>query len=508
MNMKNTLIAAFLVIAATGCKKSWLDVNTNPNQPPSATSNFVFANAENTTAANFVSQHETGAYFSAQWTQSNSYIMNQTIFAYLYTNTDFNYWDPNFDNLYDYQYVITNAEKDDQKYLKGPARVMKSFLYQQLVDMYGNLPYSKALTGSTNLAPAFDEQKAVYEDLVKQLDTAITELKANPFASAFASSDIIFKGNTTNWIRFANTLKLRILIRQSRVAGRDAYITGEIAKIVAEGSGLLGAGQDVGINPGFLATAGKTNPYYDRWGYDANGATRSLGRFPRPTKNLFDMLKAADDTFRLKRMAYARGGENGNNPGVSTAAEVSSNYVGTPYGVSSGFTAPSTSAIGPALIVKGQFARNLIIMTAAEAQFLLAEAKERYPSVGFAGTSQSYYEQGVRESFRLVGATNTQATALLTSGKVDADWAASTDKIKAIITQKWIATTNYTGMEAWAEYRRTGYPAIPQSLQVPDPNTRPRRLLYPGTETGSNKVNVDAQGAIDKLTSRLFWDVD
>ena len=150
---------------------------------------------------------------------------------------------------------------------------MKALLYQQLVDMYGSLPYSDALKGVSSLAPKFDDQKAVYDNLITLLDEGIADAKANVFASAFTSSDLIFKGNTTKWVKFANGLKIRILMRQARVSGKDTYIKGEINKIVTEGSGFLtteevGAG-GVGF---FLATAGKLNPVYDRWGYDANGA--------------------------------------------------------------------------------------------------------------------------------------------------------------------------------------------------------------------------------------------
>jgi hypothetical protein len=74
--------------------------------------------------------------------------------------------------------------------------------------------------------------------------------------------------------------------------------------------------------------------------------------------------------------------------------------------------------------------------------------------------------------------------------------------------QKWIALTNFGGFEAWAEYRRTNYPNTPQSLSVPAGPQRPLRLFYPGTEQGSNKANVEAQGTIDVFSSRLFWDVD
>jgi Starch-binding associating with outer membrane len=509
MKFKLLSFIALTALLTAGCKKSFLDVNTNPNALPTATPSFVLTNALNTSTSNLINANETGSYWSGQWTQSSSYILSTTTFSYQFTDGDFNYWDGIYDNLQDYQYVIDNADANDQPYFKGPAKVMKAYMYQALVDMYGNIPFSDALKGTSSLAPKFDDQKAVYENLITLLDEAITDLKSNEFASAFSGADIVFKGNTENWAKFANSLKLRILIHQVRISGRDSYITTEINKIVTEGSGFI-TGSDVGSGGSsfYLATAGKTNPIYDRWGYDANGAVRALARFPRPTKFLFDVLTASNDTFRLKRLAYAKGGENTAKPGTSTAPEVLSNYVGVPFGIASGFTAPASSYIGPSLFVKGEFSRPFILMTAAEIQFLLSEAKNRFPSVSLPENDQFYYEEGVKQSFRLLGVTDatTQANTLLTSGIADADWTASSDKLKAIATQKWIALTNFSGLEAWTEYRRTNLPLTPQASTVTSEN-RPLRLFYPSSEKGSN-VNVAAQGAIDVFSTRLFWDVD
>lgn len=510
MKIKILFFIALIVAIGSGCTKDYLDVNTNPNSLPSATPSFVLTNAMNTTTSNLINANETGSYWAGHWTQSSSYILSPETFSYNFTDGNFNYWDGIYDNLQDYQYVIDNADASDQKYFKGPAKVMKAYLFAALVDMYGNIPYTDALKGVGSLAPKFDDQKAIYEDLIKVLDTALVDIKATPFASAFSSADIIFRGNLTNWAKFANSLKIRLLIHQARIAGREAYITAEINKIVAEGSGFI-TGQDVGVGgPTFyIATAGKLNPIYDRWGYDANGAQRALGRFPRPTQYLFDILIASDDTFRLKRIAYAKGGEKASTPGISTVPEIVSNYVGVPFGVSSGYTAPATSSIGPSLFTKGEFNRAFILMTAAEVQLSLAEAKQRFPAVALPGTAQSYYEEGVRESFRTLGVANAaaQANLLLASGKVDADWNASTDKLKAIATQKWLALVNFSGLEAWTEYRKTGIPNIPQAATVTG-TKRPVRLFYPNTEGGSNTANVKAQGTIDVFTTRIFWDVD
>jgi hypothetical protein len=514
---------AILIGALASCKKTFLDVNTNPNALPSSTPDFVFTSALTRITTNFalgttndangggnVLGNELGSYWSGQWTQSSSYILDPTIFSYLFTNTNFNYWDGWYDILSDFEYAQKGADASGQGFIKGPARVMKVFLFQQIVDAYGNAPYSQALKASENLFPAFDDQKAIYEGLIKDLDSAIVDIKANPFTGLGDAADVAFNGNNnTRWIQFANSLKLRILIRQSRISGRSAYIIAEINKAAAVTEGFLPAGVDVGINPGWLATAGKTNGFYDRFAYDANGATRAFARYPRPTKYLFDVLKATNDTFRMKRIAYAAGGENPNSPGVSAKEEIISNYVGVPFGVGSGYTAPTTSYIGPSVFVKGQFNKPYHIMTAAEVQFLLAEAKQLYGAgVNLTGTAQSYYEQGVKESFRLTGTAASAATTLLTSGINEADWSASTDKLKAIWMQKWIALTNFGGLEAWAEYRRTNYPNTPQSSSVPPGSPRPLRLFYPGTEQASNTANVLAQGNVDVFSTRIFWDID
>lgn len=508
MKLKSFFILVFVALVGSACKESFFDINTNPNSLPTASPSYVFTNALNTTSTNMIGPNETGSYWSGQWTQGNGYIISTTLFAYNFTNGDFNYWDGYYDNLQDYEFVIKNADSYNQKYLKGPAKIMKAMLFQQLVDMYGNVPYTDALKGTEVLAPKFDDQKAVYESLIKVLDEAIVDLKANAFASAFTGSDIVFKGNTTKWAQFANSLKMRILIRQAKVSGKDAYIKTEINKIVSEGSGFI-TGEEVGVGgPTFyLATAGKLNPIYERWGYDPNGAKKALNNYPRLTQFLFTGLKAAGDTLRLKRIAYANGGESG-TPGVSNQKEIAANYNGTPFGVSSGYLPANTSSLGPSLIVKGEYNRPTIIMTASEIQFLLAEAKQRYSDVTLPGTAKAYFEEGIKQSFRVLGASVAGAEVFKGSKINNYDFDASTDKLAAIAIQKWVALTNFSGLEAWAEYRRTNLPVTPQSIQIVGETKRPLRFFYPNTELGSNGENVKAQGTIDVFATKLFWDVD
>jgi hypothetical protein len=506
MKIKSLYIVGLVaIVMGSGCNKSFLDVNTNPNSLPTSTPNYIMTNAMNVTASNMLNPNEIGQYWSGQWTQSNGYILSTTTFSYIYTNADFNYWDGYYDNLEDYQYVIENSDANKMSALKGPAKVMKAMLFQQLVDMYGDVPYSDALKGVGSLAPKFDNQKTIYEGLITLLDDAIKDIKANPFTTVTAAADITLKGNNTKWVRFANSLKLRILMHQSRIAGRDAYITTEINKIVAEGSGFV-VGEDVGINPGYAPNAGQLNPIYDRWGYDATGAKRALNNYPRLTQFFVNTLKAGNDTFRLKRLGYAIGGESGANPGKSVNAEIAANYVGIPFGVSSGFLPSAASAPGPSLIVKNQYANPFIILTATEIQFDLAEAKQRYgAAVNLAGTAQSYYNEGITQSYRLLGADQSQVPALVNSGINNVDFAASTDKLAAIAIQKWIAEANFQGLEAWTEYRKSNLPVTPQSPQVVSAD-RPLRFYVPNTEGASNAANIPT--GIDALKTRIFWDVD
>jgi hypothetical protein len=509
IKIKNMWLVAGIGLALAGCNtKKYLDINTNPNALTASTPEYVFTAAANRTGA-IITPNETGEYWSGHWTQSSTYAYSATTFSYQFNNTNFNFWDTWYDVAEDYQYVIDNADASKMSFFKGPAKIMKAYIFHSLVDCYGNVPYSDAFKGVASIAPKFDDQKAIYESLITLLDSGIANTKANAFTGSFGSNDIVFKGDRTKWVRFANTLKLRLLIRQSRIAGRDTYIKTEINKILSSTTeGFIIEGQDVGVNPGFVASSGQINPIYNNWGYSETGAVRAIARYPRPTKFLFDQMIALNDTFRLKRLAYAKGGENGNNPGVSTQPEILTNYVGVPFGTSSGSLAQNTSYIGPSFVIKGQFAKDVILMTAAESFFLQAEAKQLYGTgVTLASTPQAYYETGVKEAFRITGTAAANATVLLTSGKDLADWAASTDKLKAIWFQKWLALTNFSGLEAWADYRRTNYPVLPASVTAPTakPNVR---LFYPASELAANTANVTAQGAIDVTTSRLFWDVD
>src|SRR6476619_6661758 len=146
MKLKYLTIAVLLGASAfTGCKKSWLDVNTNPNSVTSSTPEYIFTNAlarVGSTDGN-LNADETGSYYAGHWMQSSSYILTTNTFAYNFTNVDFNYWDGWYDILSDFDQAEKRG-KDSAYYnfVVGPSKVMKALIFQQIVDTYGSAPYS------------------------------------------------------------------------------------------------------------------------------------------------------------------------------------------------------------------------------------------------------------------------------------------------------------------------------------------------------------------------------
>lgn len=499
-------IAGLLIVLAVGCKKDFLDVNVNPNNPTVTTPSLVFTNAVNVYISN-TGVHTLGEFYAGHYSQSSSFIGGQPSQTYALSNTDFNFFGPGYNNLNDFQYIINNTTEATQ-HLSGYSRVMKALIFQRLVDLYGDVPYTDALKGTATLLPKYDDDMFIYEDLIKVLDTAITDIKTSTVESE--SADIVFAGDKTSWIQFANTLKLRLLMHQAFINGREGYITSEINKIIAEGTGFIEEGTDVTANPGYISgSLGKINPYFIGYGYDQNFAQAQGTRLIKLSNVVIETLKNTADTFRLKREAYPAGGPV-DEPNAA-------DFVGIPFGAQNNTYLESlTSSVGPVqvdvftdangLVIGGNQTADVFIMTAAESFLLQAEAKQLYDAgVNLPLTAQEYYEQGVRESFRAVGADeDAEATELLTGGKANADWTASTNKLTAIYTQKWLALLNIDGLEAWTEQRRTEVPDIPLSEAAAVPN-QPVRLFYPLVEETSNGANVPDGITLD---TKIFWDVN
>jgi hypothetical protein len=483
--MKIRIIAILIAACCVTACEDYLDINKNPNQTIVSTPELVLSNALNATAGQLFF-NQMGAMWAGQWCPSgdvSGFVQEKT---YDFNNTyGTGIWTGMYDILNDYKYVIKESEKVGKKGASSIARIMSAFLYHKLVDTYNNVPYTDALQGTTVIRPTYDNGQAVYEAIINDLDIALADLKAitdpgdNP-----GVSDIVFAGDYGNWIRFGNSLKLRLLIRQSEIPGRASYITAELGEITG---GYLVA--DANATPGYLKTSGKQNPFWTNYYKNETDAVSNNFNFYRSTQFLVNNLPASDQR-RLYIVA-----PSGSNV-KSTAA---GNRVGVQYGDETS-AAYSNASSGIGFGILKSFDMPMTVFTASESYFLQAEAVQR----GYmAGNAQTLFEEGVRASFRLLGLTNVEANSHLANspqGPYDGT-------LQRLITQKWIASVGYGGFEAWCDYRRTGYPNVPLSTKAIKSNI-PVRLYYPNQEVQTNAANVEAQGDIDAITSKVFWDAN
>ena len=500
-------------LVLSSCKKNYLDLTENPNYPSTATAASLLAPAEVKTASIAVDPGLAQVnVWMGYWAYSPNYAVNQDSRDYRFTNTLGQGTFTNiYSNAFDYQTMINFAVAQNTPALEGIGRTMKSFLMQWAVDIWNNVPYSEAFQGTANKAPAYEDAKTVYEKIYDDLTLAITKFKTPNASFPNATQDIMFGGDKTKWIKFANTIKLRILLRQSGRADRASYISAKLAADFPSSGGTLSsyflqANEGAIVNPGYVNQDLKQNPYYSNFGYNAAGTKTGNNDFYKVSSYSVSFYSLQND-LRLFYVAkpVSSGGTTflgyhflGNEMGSqgNGAATYSDNLDNSPIGGPSG----------------GLFYRNPTdaqpVLADFESLFLQAEAVQRgwFP----AGNAQTIFNAAVLQSFifdfdKIDGAGSGAAYVAMLTPTADNSWTLATDKIKLIITQKWAAMQTLNFIEPWAEYRRTGFPPIPLSTSSSRGARIPLRLKYPQTEYDLNGANVNSQGAIDQFTSKIWW---
>ncbi|SEA89818.1 SusD/RagB family nutrient-binding outer membrane lipoprotein [Pedobacter hartonius] len=501
MNNKLKLLYITVAVIFASCTKDYLDINTNPNKPVDVVPGLVLTNA-----LNFTAKYTTGStnfyQFASTWIGYWNYSGAVSAFAeersYQFTT---NYgpavttWDSLYHNLKDYDYVEKKSRETGNQFYTAVAKTMKAYDYQNLVDIFGNIPYSDALRSTESIRPKYDKDQDIYEDLAKQLDTAANLFKSNAgkVASADAAYDIMYAGNAEKWGRFANTLKLRILLRQSEIPGRTAYIQTEMARINANGLGFIGVGEGGSVNPGYTNSAKKQNPFWSNFGYSPVGKTAPTDghRYYIASTYGLNFYQSNNDP-RMPKLYTTINDGNGTT------------YSGSTFGptASSDDNPQFKSAIGTGLLKSADMAQPLL--TDFESLFLQAETAHRSY---LAANARSLYESAVQQSFTYLAAGS--AATYLAANSLS-NWDLAPDKLTLIMTQKWAAMNGINDMESWADYRRLNIPSDIPISNNPAASTRkvPVRLLYPQSEYNYNPDNVLAQGTISQFTTRIFWDVN
>lgn len=489
------IIAVFFTAGISGCKKDYLSLEVNPNNPSVTTPQLSLAGALATSAGIIVNNYAHYGVWSGYWTTSGNYVPNQTINQYQITNQALNSsWGAWYSNLTNYNTLQALSSKDASlANFQAIAMIMKAYGFQQLVDDYNDVPYSQAFQPSTIIFPAYDKGLDIYHDLGKQLDAAIALIKTSGSATNPGTSDIVFGGTMSNWLKFANSLKLRIGIRVSTKLPSDPLVTdlGSTA-----GDGYLDETVEAAANPGYTNTTNKQAPFWETYGFDASGNPVFGNVYYRANSFTVNMLNSFNDPRITAVYALTL-------PAGAPATAPPSIIHGNTFGDTKAtlLTNSNTSAIGPGLLKSPS--QNAVLFSGAESLFLLAEATQN----GYIpGTAQTLYERGITASFQDLGLTAAQASTYYGQAVNNVGWAGSANKETAIITQKWIALNGYFNFEAWNEYRRTGIPNLPSSIDPAAVSpTLPTRVLYPLSELTTNPTNLGKEGTIDIFTSKIFW---
>jgi hypothetical protein len=496
--MKKLLILlTLLLVLGASCKKDFLSVNEfNPNNASAVPANLVLPAALNNTARDFTQPDNYNYiyFWYGLMSISGGYSQPTNLTQYNLLNSDYqNNWRNHYYNLLNYDYIEKQATTPKLQSYKAIAKIMKAYVFQTLVDTYGNIPYSEALkTDQGILKPKYDPQQEVYEKLVLELDAAIDLINTTPSdADAVGNYDIVYHGDMTLWRKFANTIKLRMLVNQSDMSGRTSYITSAVATTPSTAADYISAGEGALANPGYLNSANKMNPFWENF-YKQDGSQQADGLgYYVCGQDAADFLTSNNDPRKLQLF----------QPSTAGGTSIRGNY----FGALLLEPVPTTSKIGPGMLKR--FDQPSPLMTDFEALFIQAEAAARGI---ISGDVKALYETAVTQSIIFEGGPSGNAAAAglyLAQLKPLVNIDAAPNKVQTILTQKWVALNGLTPVPLWVDYRRTGFPDFLHFSQdaARKSNTPPVRLLYPQTELSLNNDNVVAQGDIDLFTSKIFW---
>ena len=495
-----------LLCSLAGCDKDFEKTNTNPILVTSLDPAFTFANAQMGSALvtyffemEIVQQVHTP--FTGTPSGGNLNVQNDAAASMT------------FDALYGgpvkYLTDVINTTKADPERtnLYNMARIWRAYVFQILVDTYGDVPYSEAglaYTERINL-PKYDKSEDIYADILKEVEEAT---KALDPSKSIETNDLFFHGDIGKWKKLGNSLLLRIGMRLTKV---DPAKAEQIVKIAVEpgNGGLINSNED-NVLLAFNSTY--TNPSV-RFVYSER-ANMYVGA------PFVDYLQSTDDP-RLKVIAVKYEFPSNTLDNVGKEDTDPAHQQGMPYGYNDATisTAPGyPGKIGTAWKYS-QFNRRTLtkidapafFITYSQTQLLLAEAAFRG---WIPGNVADYYTSGVKANLDQMEQYDPSAkipepsqVAYLAANPFQMDRA-----LEQINTQYWISSF-LNGKEVWANFRRSGYPALtPNPYPAADPDVKGgfiHRLTYPSREASVNADNYKAAVArmgSDNLAKRIFWD--
>ena len=470
MNKISFVFATVLLFSA--CRR---DIeNVDPKAPQTAPAAALFTNAQRTLTNTVTTSSVNFNIFrliTQQWAQTT--YTDESNYNLSTRNIPQNLWTAMYRDvlrdLEEAKRLATTQELDTAARSNQVAitDVMQVYTWYYLVTTFGNIPYTEALD-INRTAPAYDDQRTIFMDLLRRLNEDIAALNRNRTHSSFGTADVVYGGDVDQWIRFANSFKLKMGMTLA-----DAEPA--VAQAAAESAVAGGVFQSIEDNAQFqyLSAPPNANPVWV-------DVVQSGRKDYVVASTLVNRLNALNDP---RRSAYittnAAGGHSGGTAGASN------NYAT--------FSKPGSA-------VTASNAPGMLL-SYSEIEFYLAEAAQRGYNVG--GTAAQHYNNAVTASIMEWGGTEAQATTYLSQPGVAYD---PVNWRQRIGEQKWIALYN-RGWDAWIEQRRLDYPQL--TAPATALSAYPVRFTYPVTEQNLNRLNYEqASGAIggDVVTTRLFWD--
>lgn len=351
--------------------------------------------------------------------------------------------------------------------------ILMVYTYQVLVDTFGAVPYTEALQGSANYLPKYDKGIDIYKNLLVRLDNAMGNIDNS--VGSFDDADVIYHGNLDSWLKFANSIKLKLGVNLLASNLENTIATNAINEAIADG--LINTNGDNCKVP-YMSTLPNTNQLY----VDLVNSGRHDFVVTKP---FVDKLIGLNDP---RRVIYTNGGLNGGIVGSSNSYSSKTNTKGT-------------------ILEEPDFSGTLLDL--AEVEFLLAEAAER--GIAAAGSAETHYNNAILASMADWGVNPTDAATYLAQTNVAYATATGTWQQK-IGEQAWIGFYN-RGFEGWTSYRRLDFPVLtaPANAQAAAEGKVPVRMAFPIREQTLNPTNYNAASSAiggDKLTTKIFWDIN
>ncbi|MEO5999085.1 MAG: SusD/RagB family nutrient-binding outer membrane lipoprotein [Chitinophagaceae bacterium] len=501
------LMAASMLLV--GCEKDFDETNINRVDPITLDAQFVMNNAIILTTYpdnfqtlgmlcyNFPIVQQIVTPFGSSLSGGNYNIFNPSNTNLVWVNFYRNVLKQNLD-------VIEKTKaKPELSNLYNEARIWKAHAFMIITDTYGDVPYFDAGKGftSTIIQPKYDRQELIYKDILKELDEASAALDP---AKATTSSDILYGGSIVNWKRLGYSLLLRAAMRLSKAAPDVAKTY--VAKAVS--GGLMQSNKDNSII--------RHTSLYNNW-IAVHLTAREKANFYL-AKPFIDFLKNKNDPRLVSISVRSVGATSGADQAAPRTTSDPTKQIGMPIGYDDVSIKNTFATYGVASLYDySQVNLKTILkvdapeyhVTFAETQLLLAEAVVR----GWAtGTSSDLFQSGIRAHMQQMAEYDASATVAEADIQtyLTANPLVPATALEQINTQYWVASF-MNGSETWANFRRSGFPALTKNPYPGSEITGSfiRRMPYPDSETITNLANLNtaitAQGKND-LNTAIWWD--